>query len=206
MTVNISIIGTGNIGGSLGRAWGQQGHTVSYGSRHPASTEVQALVSASGSQASAGSVAKAITAGDIIVFAIPGAAMPETIRQHAAALAGKTVIDATNLIGPQGATSALAHFAEHAPSAQVYRAFNSLGYENIDNPRYGDLQADLFYCGPEGAARERIAQLIADAGFNPVYVGDNSLIHLVDALGGLWITLVFRRGMGRRLAFKLLTR
>src|SRR5262245_46283971 len=105
--MNIGIIGGGRIGGSLGRVWAGKGHTVTYGSRNPAGPELAALVAASGANASTARIEEAIAGSEVVVFAIPGNAMPSTIAQHAAALSGKTLIDTTNLLGPHGASSAV---------------------------------------------------------------------------------------------------
>jgi len=48
--------------------------------------------------------------------------------------------------------------------------------------------------------------MIEDIGLRPMYLGDNSQIGLVDAVGGLWFALVFGQHKSRHLAFKVLTR
>jgi predicted dinucleotide-binding enzyme len=70
------------------------------------------------------------------------------------------------------------------------------------NPVIGGQQVDMFYSGPEGAAREQVHKLIAEIGVNPVWVGDNDRIQLVDNMGALWVNMVFQRGWKRRSAFK----
>ncbi len=101
--------------------------------------------------------------------------------------------------------NSLATFATHTPSAQVVRAFNSLGWENFANPQFGSVQADLFYCGPSGVAQAQAEQLIADVGLRPVWVGGPEQAPLVDAIAGLWFALALGQRRGRHLAFKLLT-
>jgi hypothetical protein len=140
-----------------------------------------------------------------VVFAIPGAAMEETIAAHGPSLAGKIVIDAANRMGG-GPMNSAALFAAHAPAAQVYRAFNSLGWENFENPIFDGVQADLFYCGPGGAGQAAVEGLIRDVGLRPVRLGDMDQVGLVDMIGSLWFALAFGQGMGRELAFKVLTR
>lgn len=71
---------------------------------------------------------------------------------------------------------------------------------------FSDLQADLLYCGAAGAGQAVVEGLIRDAGLRPVRVGDISQIVLVDMIGSLWFALAFGQGMGRHLAFKVLTR
>jgi hypothetical protein len=48
--------------------------------------------------------------------------------------------------------------------------------------------------------------LIQDVGLRPVRLGDLRQVGLVDAIGSLWFALAFGQGMGRNLAFKVLTR
>jgi 8-hydroxy-5-deazaflavin:NADPH oxidoreductase len=110
------------------------------------------------------------------------------------------VIDATNDIRGQRLHHADAH-RESAPGARLVRAFNTVGFEVLADPSFGDETADLFWCGPEDADIER---LIADVGLRPVRVGDIGAIDVVDGVGQLWLTLVFHEGLPRRLAFRLL--
>lgn len=201
--MKIAVIGARIIGGTLARPWAAAGHQVMFGVRHVDNAETQALAQELG--ATVGRVAEAIAFGQAVLFAIPGSAMDETIAAHAAALNGKIVIDAANRMGG-GVMNSAAAFAAHAPAAQVYRAFNSLGWENFANPLFGDIQADLFYCGPAGAGQAAVEGLIQDVGLRPVRLGDLSQVGLVDAIGSLWFALAFGQGMGRNLAFKVLTR
>ena len=201
--MKIAVLGARNVGSVLARKWAQAGHEVMFGVRSVDNPETQTLAQALG--AALGTVAEAVAFGEVIVFAIPGQAMDEMIQVHAAALNGKIVIDAANRMGGSTMNSA-ATFAAYAPGALVYRAFNSLGWENFENPQFGDVQADLLYCGPAGASQVAIERLIADVGLHPVRVGDLNQIGLVDAIGSLWFALAFGQGMGRRLAFKVLTR
>lgn len=201
--MKVAVLGAKIIGSTLARKWARAGHEVQFGVRTVDSPEAQALARELG--ASVGTVGQAIAFGDVVVFAIPGGAMDETIRAHAGALGNKIVIDAANRMGG-GEMNSAAVFAAYAPAAKVYRAFNSLGWENMDNPMFGDVQADLFYCGPGGEAQPLVEQLIRDVGLRPVRLGDLSQVHLVDMVGSLWFALAFGQGMGRQLAFKVLTR
>jgi 8-hydroxy-5-deazaflavin:NADPH oxidoreductase len=131
--------------------------------------------------------------------------MPDVLAAHAGALAGRIVIDATNNMSPgnAGQLSALGHLPA---SATGFRAFNSVGVENMANPVIGGVAADMFYAGPDGAERETVGALIADVGFRPVYAGAGpAALAAVDSVAGLWFALALGRGYGRRLAFRVLT-
>ena len=203
--MQIGMLGAGNIGRVLGEKWIEAGHTVRFGVRNPQKPEVQALLKSLGAKASAGSIAEAISGSEVIVFAIPGAAMSETIAAHAAALDGKIIIDTANNMGSEIINS-MADFAQQTPRASVYRAFNSYGWENFQNPVFGDITPDLFYCGTDGAARPSVEQLITQVGLNPIYLGGVDQAGLVDDVLRLWFTLAGGQKMGRHLTFKVLTR
>jgi predicted dinucleotide-binding enzyme len=152
-----------------------------------------------------GYVAEALAAADVVLVAVPGGAVDQLVEENSAALDGKIIIDAANKIGSGGPLNSLATFEAKTPNARVYRAFNTLGWENFDNPVIGGLQADLFYCGPDHDDRQLIDRLISDVGLRPVWVGGLQEIDHVDALLWLWFALARNRGYGRHLAFKLLT-
>src|ERR1035441_2876336 len=91
--MKIAIIGTGFIGGTLGRALANAGHEVTFGSRR-ADDQVS-----SGTTARVASVGDALAGSDIVVLALPAAAVSDLSAEHGDALAGKVVIDATNRMG-----------------------------------------------------------------------------------------------------------
>lgn len=202
--MHIAVIGSGNIGGRLGAKWAEAGHTISFGARDPQSPKTQSALAAAGANARVTSIDEALAEADVVLFAIPGAAMAEAVASLGAALNGKIVIDASNQFG-QPVMNAIAAIQGAAPQAVVYRAFNSIGAENLAEPVIGGIQADMLYVGPDGAARTAIEQLVADTGLRPIRAGDLAQAPLVDALGALWGALAYGQGLGRRLAFKVLT-
>lgn len=203
--MNIAILGTGNIGKTLGSKWAQAGHTVYFGSRTPQKPDLQALIGSLGSNAHAVTTTQAIEAGEVVLFAVPGGAMDDTITAHARLLDGKILIDAANKI-----TAPIMHsfatFSAHTPNAKIYRAFNNYGWENFENPAYAGQTGDLFYCGTDwAAARTVMEQLIKDVGLNPVYLGGPEQVGVVDSILKLWFALSSGQQKGRHLAFKVLT-
>ncbi|HEY7282396.1 MAG TPA: NAD(P)-binding domain-containing protein [Actinomycetota bacterium] len=195
----IAVIGSGNIGGTLARKWAAANHDVTIGARDPATaTELAERIGAR-----AVSVEDAVAAGEVVLFAIPGAAMASTLEAVGGALHGKIAIDAANNIR-EATTNNAAAFESHAPGARYVRAFNTLGWELFDDPTVDGVQVDLFFCGPDGEPRATVEALIADAGLRPVWVGGPEEVDVVDALLRLWITLVMKRQLGRRLAFKMI--
>jgi predicted dinucleotide-binding enzyme len=191
--MDIAVIGTGFIGGTLGRSIAETGHSVTFGSRHPDDDDV-----AVGSSATVNTVAAALAGADTIILAIPGPAVPEFAADNKDALAGKLVIDATNRMAEPVANSR----ADLPPSIRYARAFNTLGGENMADPVFDDGPADMFFSAAE-SDRHTVESVIEGVGLRPIFVGvDEEAI--VDCLFRLWVALAIKQGRGRRLALRLL--
>jgi hypothetical protein len=150
-------------------------------------------------------ITNAIGFAEIILMAIPYDAVAAVASAHAAALAGKIIIDATNKFGAPVVNN-LKTIQQAAPTAVLFRAFNALGWEIFANPQIDGIQVDHFYCGPDGEQRPFVDQLIAAVGVRPIWVGGLEAAPLIDGLGSLWAALAIRQGRGRGIAFKLLER
>jgi predicted dinucleotide-binding enzyme len=201
--MNIGILGAGNIGSTIGKKWVEAGHRVTFGVRQVNAPKVKTLLAECDGQAAAATVTQTIEASELILFAIPGRAMAETAATHGAALDGKILIDASNQIN-QPVMNSLAALQEAAPSARLYRAFNNLGWEVFAQPRFGETQADLFYCGHGGPAQAAVQALIAEVGIRPIYLGGLDTAGIVDNLTRLWFILTMEQNRGRHLAFRML--
>ena len=93
--MKIAVLGTGDVGGTLGKGWAAKGHQVVFGSRHPDSDEVRELLAAAGPNASAVGNAEAVASADVAVLAVPWDAarqVVESIRDWK----GKILVDCTN--------------------------------------------------------------------------------------------------------------
>jgi 8-hydroxy-5-deazaflavin:NADPH oxidoreductase len=189
-SMKIAVIGTGNIGGTLGQRWQAAGHEVVYGTRAGPGT------GPGGAPAMA--VAEALAGAEVVLLAVPGRAMPEVVAANGAALAGKVVIDAVNRIGEPSVNSR-ADIAAAAPDARYVRAFNTLGWENFADPPAG---AALFFAADPGA-RPAAEELITAVGLEPVPAGDADASGTVDALLPLWFALVKLNGGNRRVALSI---
>jgi predicted dinucleotide-binding enzyme len=132
---------------------------------------------------------------------VPSGALGDVLATVGAGTAPEVVVDATNNVGG-GPMNGVSSISAALPDTHVYRAFNSVGWENLAEPTFGGTQADLFYCGPGGDAGTQVESLIADAGLRPVRVGGLDQVDVVDSVTRLWFAL--SRTRGRHIAFKLL--
>jgi predicted dinucleotide-binding enzyme len=188
--MKIAVIGAGKIGRTIGVKWQAAGHEVVFGLRDPSK------------HPGARTIGDSMQGVDVVLLAVPGAAVPHLARDHARELDNRIVIDATNDFRAER----FHHWdalAEASPRAQLYRVFNTYGFDVYENASLGGSAADMFYAGPEGNARSTVEQLIKDVGLEPVWVGGVDAVDTVDGVLALWFTLARRRG--RRIAFKLIT-
>ena len=193
--MRVAVIGTGNIGSSVGAALARAGHDVVLGSRHPADVTAPDGTSVAG-------IADALSGSDAVLLAVPAAAVGEFLAEHTAALDGPLVVDATNDVRAPIANAYRALVAA-VPSVRYARAFNSLGWENFAEPRYGDTEGDLFFSSSD-ADRGLVETLIEAVGLRPMYLGEGQQ-EVVDGVLRLWFALAVGQGRGRHLGFRVLT-
>jgi len=177
-SLKIGIIGSGNLGGTVGELWIKAGHEVLFSSRHP--EQLQELVKRLGPRAHAGTTREAVNFGDAILVAVPYAALPEVGRDLANELPGKIVLDACNPVPRRDGKMAEEARAkgtgvatpEYLKGVRLVRAFNTLGTTRLRNGafREGERVA-IPIAGDDKAAIEMASRLVRDAGFDPVLVG-----------------------------------
>lgn len=206
--MHIALIGSGHIGAGLARAWSKRSHTLVFGARNPDDAELIAL--SKETQATIASIAEAAQTAEVVVFAMPFAALDEVLKATGD-LSGKLIIDCTNAVerGMQlkygHTTSAAEELQKKIPKAHVFKSFNAQGAENLANPVYGGVPATNFFCGDDAEARKQMKQLVEDVGFDAVDAGPLKNARLIEPLMLLWVTASQSLGT-RDIAFKLLRR
>lgn len=208
--MKIGILGSGNVGGTLGTRWAQSGHEVVFSSREPGSAQMQELVGRAGKSARAAGTAETAAACDVLLLATPWPAT-QAVLSSAGSLSGKILIDATNPLLADlsglavGTTSSGAEtIAGWATGARVVKAFNTIGYPVMANPEIGGDKAVLFYCGDDAGAKNVAAQLATELGFSAVDSGALVQARLLEPFALLWISLAIKQGFGFHWGFKVL--
>jgi predicted dinucleotide-binding enzyme len=181
----IGILGAGKVGTVLARLAIAAGYPVLIASsRPPAAIELTIDVLAHGAEATTAS--DAAGRADIVILALPlGKAVPldgvETLPVDQ--LRGKIVIDAMNywwevdgvrpdLTGDDVTTSELV--AAALPGSRVVKAFNHMGYHDLDEgarPTGDPDRKAIALSGDDVAANDVVADLIDSLGFDPVDLG-----------------------------------
>lgn len=207
--MKIGILGCGNVGGTLGARWRQHGHEVLFGVRNLSDTKTQNL--AKELNAKIGTAADASAFGDVVVLAVPWDAAEDAVKS-AGNLSGKILLDCTNPVTKWPEVEIGAEFsggervARWATGASVVKIFNTTGYSNMANPKYGSDAVTMFYAGDDAAARTVAAQLATDLGFEPLDAGPLANSKYLEMLAGFWGTLAFGQNLGLEIGFRLLRR
>lgn len=190
----IGIIGTGNIGGTLAALWAQSGHEVMISSRHP--EQLKDLAAKLGPKVHVGTPAQAAAFGPVVVVSVPYAATPQVGHDYAKELAGKVVLDTGNPYpNRDGAMADAARkkgagpsSKEFLPGVKLVRAFNAIAWTSLrdDAHRQGDL-IGIPLAGDDAQAMKVAAQLVREAGFDPVVVGDLSQAYKFDVGSSVYV-------------------
>ena len=179
--MRIGIIGAGMIGSTLAKLWADAGHDVIVASRHP--DALAPLVARIGPRASAGTPTEAASFGDVVLLTVPLAAVPDLARDLRQELAGRIVLDTGNFYERRDAAVAAdvaadpggsaAWAAALFPGTRWVKAFNTVYFKTLatEAHRAGD-RVGIPLASDDADALDVAAQLVEDAGFDPVIVGE----------------------------------
>jgi 8-hydroxy-5-deazaflavin:NADPH oxidoreductase len=147
--MKISVVGKGNVGGGLADRWERAGH------------EVTRLGKDGGD----------VSDADAVLVAVPGGAVADAF-ESVSGWEGKTVIDATNLVGaePPAGFSSNAEFVKSKTNGPTAKSFNlnfARLYDQLDG---ASSRPSNIWSGDE-EARDVVEWLNRDAGYDPVYAG-----------------------------------
>jgi 8-hydroxy-5-deazaflavin:NADPH oxidoreductase len=189
--MKIALIGKGNVGTALNS--GLKGkHETKFGHRDPAE-----------------SVDDAAKWGEVIILAVPHENANDAIEEIRPYADGKIVVDVINAVGYNGGlaikctTSSAEETQKKLPKAFVVKAFNTVFAKNQSSGKLGKEQLTAFIAGDDLKAKEIVAQLTRDIGFDPVDCGPLKAARYLEAMGMLIINLAFVNQMGIKIGYKL---
>ena len=173
----IGIVGSGNVGGTLGGVWVKAGHEVMFSSRNI--EHDKALAARLGGNARAGTPREAAAFGEVVMISVPYRALPEVGKDLADLIRGKVVIDTCNpFVGRDGEIADWARkkgaglaSAELLPGALLVRAFNAIGYTRMGAAHQQPGRIGMPIAGDDARASAAASRLIRDIGYEPVLIG-----------------------------------
>ncbi|MFE4663467.1 NADPH-dependent F420 reductase [Streptomyces sp. NPDC056716] len=193
--MRIGVLGTGNMADALATHWARAGHEVVIGGRDVHKAE--RLAARVGGGARPAGLRAATESAQVVLAALPFQAGADVVRELAAALDGKVLLDCSNPVGPgfrlltEPGPSAALRLAAAAPGARVVKAFN-LCHEDVWRmrpPVFDGRPLAVPVCGDDAAALAPVHELVRDVGCEPVSGGGLERAGLLEATAALFIGL-----------------
>jgi 8-hydroxy-5-deazaflavin:NADPH oxidoreductase len=179
--IKIGIIAAGRIGGELARLWANTGYKVMLSALDIG--PVKQLAAQIGPNAQAGTPAQAAAFGDVVVVFLPYSALPQIGRAYASGLKGKVVLDTCNPVLQRDGDIAKEALEKrtgmvdptYLPGTRLVRGFGTINYQSLASEahRAGE-PVGVPLASDSKQALQISAQVVRDAGFEPVIVGDLS--------------------------------
>jgi predicted dinucleotide-binding enzyme len=185
--MRIAIIGAGNVGGGLGKAFAAVGHEVVFGVRDPESPKA---LSALGEVPDAGvaSPGEAVAGADAVVFALRPAGLGATVAE-VGSLAGRIVIDAMNRFDGEPGRSTSQDLAALLPGARIAKAFNTIGFENYATAREREAKVAMFVAADDAEAKRVAMDLATELGFQAEDAGPLANANALEEMVRVWLAL-----------------
>jgi predicted dinucleotide-binding enzyme len=173
--MKIATIGRGSIGGGLAGLWEKAGHEV---------TRI-------------GHEGGDVSAAEVVLLAVPGGAVAEALA-GIEGIAGKTVVDATNLWGidPPTGFDSNAEYVKSVTGGPTAKSFNANFAALFDQIGAAGPTPSNLWCGDE-EAREVVEQLNRDAGYDPVCAGPLANASLQEGFLPLMFAITKEGGTGQ---------
>ena len=172
--MNVGIVGSGNVGATLGRAWARAGHSVLF-SYSRSREKLEGLARETGGRA--GNPADAAAFGEVVLLSPPWSLLDDALEE-AGSLGDRIVIDTTNpylhgslALALYGESSAAEEIAARLPGARLVKAYNTLPALLLMAGGEADRRLAMFLAGDDPAAKRVVERLICDSGFEPVDAG-----------------------------------
>lgn len=190
--MNITILGTGNVGQALARGWVRAGYQITFGSRQPEGDKAHEMSGSFEKKIQIRATAEAIQDAEVVVLAVPWDAA-ESVTSSIDDWHGKILVDATNPIAP-GFELAVGHNNSGAEliqgwtkGARVVKAFNTTGFNNMLDPTYNGEPTIMLIAGDDASAKKHVAQLAEALGFEVADLGSLSKARLLEPFAMTWI-------------------
>jgi len=203
--MQIGILGTGNVGETIGTALVRKGHRVKMGARNALNDIAASWVGMNGENASQGTFADAAEFGDLIFLCLNGEKAKDALMMAGPdTFAGKVVIDVTNpldfsrgmppvLVPSLSNTTSLGEqIQDYLPKAKVVKALNTVTAKlMVDATQVGGGDTALMICGNDAGAKEEVKKFLSEQfGWRDYLdLGDITASRNLEAYVPLWVRI-----------------
>lgn len=186
--MKIGIIGSGNMGRSLGILWAEQGHEVFFGARTAEQGQAVADFAQRGTQGGTNDQAAAV--GEVLLYTVRSV-HPAQVLTSTDGLTGKILIDPNNSTIPDGfayepiAKSLAEILAEQVPNAIVVKAFNTMAQEvfELAPTPLKEHHVSVFVASDDTTARQTVMRLAEELGFVAIDCGGLRNARMIEGIG-----------------------
>jgi predicted dinucleotide-binding enzyme len=194
--MKVGVLGSGDVGKSFARAFSALGHDVKIGSRTP--EKLHDFVAQAGQRVTASTFEETARFGELIALATLGTGTERALQLAGPKnFGGKVVIDATNPLefsrgGPPllsiGHTDSLGEQVQRwLPSAQVVKAFNTVGNALFFKPKFSDGPPTMFLCGNDAEAKKLVSQICDAFGWSVIDIGGIEGSRYLEPMCMTWV-------------------
>ena len=208
--MRIGILGSGLMGGKLGTLFARAGHEVIFSYAH-SERKLKRLAREARGTARAGTPGGAARESDTLLLAVHWSRIDDVLRQ-AGDLSGKVIITCSLPMNAANTDLVIAHtlsgaeaLARKVRKARVVSAFGTVPSEvlfPVYESRRRSARPGLLYCGDHAGAKETVAKLIRDVGFDPVDAGPLRIARYLEPFTLLIAQLAYEVGKGPELAYR----
>jgi 8-hydroxy-5-deazaflavin:NADPH oxidoreductase len=165
--MRIAVVGRGSVGGGLADLWEKAGHEVTRSGRGGGD----------------------VSGADAVLLAVPSRALAAAL-DGATGIEGKTVIDATNLVGhrPPDGFASNAEYVKSRTGGPTAKSFNTNFAVVYDHIAAAQHRPANLWCG-DAEARDTVEQLSRDAGFEPLSMGRLESAALQETVMQVWFAI-----------------
>lgn len=213
--MNVTIIGTGNMGKGIGTRLIKAGHHLTLINDDRASATALAN-ELKGSAAPNTSVTvssyEESVHDDIVILAVWYPVNLRVAAQLKDQLAGKLVIDIANplnetfdALATQPGSSSAEELARTLPESRVVKAFNTTFAGTLVKGNVSGQPLDVFIAGDDADAKRVVADLARSSGLKPVDAGPLERAQQLEGLGFLGISLQQPHDLGFMSGWKLVS-
>jgi 8-hydroxy-5-deazaflavin:NADPH oxidoreductase len=208
--MRVGILGSGLMGAKLGTIFAHAAHEVVF-SYARSEQKLKRLAREAKGNARPGTPREATQETDAVFLAVHWSRIDDVLKQ-AGDLSRKVIVtcslpmnaDSTDLVVAHTSSGA-EELAKMIPKALVVSAFNTVPSEvlfDVYEAKRKASRPSLVYCGDDSSSKRVAAELIRDAGFDPVDAGPLRIARYTEAFALLIAQLAYEGTGGPQLAYR----
>ena len=207
--MRVAIVGSGLMGGKLGTLFARARHEVVF-SYARSKEKLKRLARDAHGNARAGTPSEAARESDALLLAVHWSRIDDVLNQ-VGDLSGKVVVSCSLPMNARNTELVVAHassgaeaLAKRVPKARVVSAFHTVPSEVLFRvfEARRNARPSLVYCGDESSSKGVAAELIRDAGFDPVDAGPLRIARYIEPFALLVGQLAYEGSGGPELAYR----